>query len=176
MAPTDQPAAHGLARPIGPQWQPGVLLVENGLEPHDAADLEITPKEISHEDGMLLDNVERPIFDPISERNDASHPDALPLRGGDLVPDSLAGDLALELGEGEEHIQGQSSHAGRRVELLGDRDERHLMGVEEFNDLGEVGERAGQPVDLVDNDGVDPRARTSSRSLSNAGLSIEPPE
>src|SRR3984957_6961763 len=30
------------------------------------------------------------------------------------------------------------------------------MGVEEFDQLGEVGERAGQPVDLVDNDHVDP--------------------
>jgi hypothetical protein len=30
------------------------------------------------------------------------------------------------------------------------------MGVEQFDQLGEVGERAGQPVDLVDNDDVDP--------------------
>jgi hypothetical protein len=56
MAPTDQPAACGLARPVGPEWQPGVLLVEKCLEPHDAADLQITPKEISDEDGMLLDH------------------------------------------------------------------------------------------------------------------------
>jgi hypothetical protein len=49
---------------------------------------------------MLLDHMERPVLDPIAERNDASHPDALPLGGGDLIPDPLAGDLALELGEG----------------------------------------------------------------------------
>jgi hypothetical protein len=30
------------------------------------------------------------------------------------------------------------------------------MRVEQFDQLGEVGERAGQPVDLVDNDHVDP--------------------
>jgi hypothetical protein len=30
------------------------------------------------------------------------------------------------------------------------------MLVEEFDQLGEVGERARQPVDLVDNDHVDP--------------------
>src|ERR1700684_4114681 len=129
MAPTDQPAAYGLARPVGPEWQPGVLLVEKCLEPHDAADLEITPIEIAHEDGMLLDHIERPILDPIAERNHASHPDALPLRGGDLVSDPLTSDLALELGEGEKHVEGQSPHAGRRVERLSDRDERHLMGV-----------------------------------------------
>ena len=71
MAPADQPAAYGLARPVGPEWQPGVLLVENNLEPHDAADLEITPIEIAHEDGMLLDHMERPVLDSIAERNDA---------------------------------------------------------------------------------------------------------
>ena len=100
MAPTDQPAAYGLARPVGSQRRPGVLVVENSFEPHDAADLEITPKEIPHEGGMLLDHMKRPVLDPIAEGNDASHPDALPLRGGDLVPDPLTRDLALELGEG----------------------------------------------------------------------------
>src|ERR1700747_324730 len=119
MAPADQPTAYDLARPVNPEWQPGVVLVEKCLEPHDAADLEIAPIEIAHEHGMLLDNMERPVLDPIAEGNHASHPDALPLRGGDLVPDPLASDLALKLGEGEEHIQGQSSHAGRRVERLG---------------------------------------------------------
>src|SRR5271156_965360 len=100
MAATDQPAAYGFARPVGPHWRAGVLAVENSLEPHDAANLEITPKEIADKGGMLLDHMERPVLDPIAERNDASHPDALPLRGGDLVSDPLASDLALELGEG----------------------------------------------------------------------------
>src|ERR1700719_5178106 len=100
MAPTDQPAAYGLTRPVVPEWQPGVLVVEMCLEPHDAADLEITPIEIAHEDGMLLDHMERPVLDPIAERNHAPHPDALPLRGRDLVSDPLASDLALKLGEG----------------------------------------------------------------------------
>ena len=49
---------------------------------------------------MLLDHMERPVLDPIAEGNHAAHPDALPLRGGNLVPDPLASDLALELGEG----------------------------------------------------------------------------
>jgi hypothetical protein len=49
----------------------------------------------------------------------------------------------------------QSSHTGRRVERLGDRNEGLLMRVEEFNQLGEVGERARQPVDLVDDNHVD---------------------
>src|SRR3984957_21155938 len=155
MAPADQPAAYGLARPVGPEWQPGILMVENSLEPHDAADLEITPIEISHEDGMPLDNMERPVLDPISKRNHTPHPDALPLRGGDLVSDPLAGDLALKLGEGQQHIESQSAHASRGVERLGDRDERHLMRVKQLDQLGKVGERAREPIDLVDNDDVD---------------------
>src|SRR3984885_6027262 len=165
MAPTDQPAAYGLARPVGPQWQPCALMVEKCLKPDNAADLKISTKEISDEDGMLLDHMERPVLDLIAKRNHASHPDALPLRGGDLVPDPLAGDLAFKLGEGQEHVQGQSSHAGRGVERLGDRDERHLMSVEEFDQLGEVGERAGQPVDLVDDDDIDPASANVIKEL-----------
>src|SRR3984957_4686763 len=65
----------------------------------------------------------------------------------------------------EKDVQGQSSHAGRGVERLGDRDERHLMGVEELDQLGEVGERAGQPVDLVDNDHVDPGSTNVIKEL-----------
>jgi hypothetical protein len=77
------------------------------------------------------------------------------LRGGDLVADALAGYLALELGEGQQHIEGQPSHRGRRVELLRDRHERHALGIEDLDDLGEVGKRAGQPVDLVDDHDID---------------------
>jgi hypothetical protein len=40
--------------------------------------------------------------------------------------------------------------------LLGDRDKRDRFGIEGFDQLGEVGERSGQPVDLVDNDDIDP--------------------
>ena len=119
-----------------------LFLIKDGFETHDAADLEIAPEEIKHERGMLLDDVERPVLDPIAERNYAAHPDALLLRGGDLVSDPFAGDLALELGEGQKDVQGQSSHARCRVERLGDRNEGHLMRVEEIDQLGEVGERA----------------------------------
>jgi len=35
-------------------------------------------------------------------------------------------------------------------------DERCLMSVEQFDQPGEVGERARQPVDLIDDDHVDP--------------------
>src|SRR5207302_9161372 len=41
-------------------------------------------------------------------------------------------------------------------ELLGDRDERHALSIEDFDQPGKIGERAGQPVDLVDDDDIDP--------------------
>jgi hypothetical protein len=40
-----------------------------------------------------------------------------------------------------------------------------LIGVEEFDQLGEVGERAGQPVDLVDDDHVDPASADVIKEL-----------
>src|SRR3984957_1114063 len=39
------------------------------------------------------------------------------------------------------------------------------MGVEELDQLGEVGERAGQPVDLVDNDHIDPASANVIKEL-----------
>src|SRR5271163_3904004 len=106
MPPADEPAASSLAGPIRPHRQPDVFLIKNGFEPHDAADLEIAPKEVANEFGVLFDPVQRPVLDPITERNHAAHPDALLLRGGDLVSDPLASDLTLELGEGQEDVQG----------------------------------------------------------------------
>jgi hypothetical protein len=73
----------------------------------------------------------------------AAYPHPLLLRSGDLVPDPLARDLPLELGEGQQHIERQPSHAGRGVERLGHRDEGDAMGIERLNQLGEAGARAG---------------------------------
>ena len=92
----------------------------------------------------------------VAERHVAAHPHALLLRGGDLVADPFAGDLALELGKGQQHIERQPPHRARGIELLGDRDERDALCVEDLDQPGKIGERAGQPVDLVDDDDVDP--------------------
>jgi hypothetical protein len=40
-----------------------------------------------------------------------------------IVMNTLAGDLALELGKGKQDVQGQPPHRARSVELLGDRDD-----------------------------------------------------
>jgi len=39
---------------------------------------------------------------------------------------------------------------------LGDGDERHVVPVEHLDELGEVHERAAQPIDLVDDHDIDP--------------------
>jgi hypothetical protein len=45
------------------------------------------------------------------------------------------------------------------LNLLGHRHERHALRIEQFDHPGEVGERAGQPVDFVDHHHLDqPRA------------------
>ena len=92
----------------------------------------------------------------VAERRCTAHPHALGLGGGDLVADALGGDLALELRERQQHVEGQPPHAGGGVERLGDRHERGARLVERLDQLGEVEQRAGQPVDLVDDDDVDP--------------------
>jgi hypothetical protein len=40
-------------------------------------------------------------------------------------------------------------HGGRRIELLRHRHERRVVGVEDVDNLGEIGKRPGQPVDLT---------------------------
>jgi len=52
MASTGQSAAYRLAPPVGPEGRPGILMVEKRLEPHDAADLEITPIEFALQCGI----------------------------------------------------------------------------------------------------------------------------
>jgi hypothetical protein len=67
-----------------------------------------------------------------------------------LSRQQLGGDLALELGKRQQHVQGQSAHRGGGVELLGNGDKRDIVLVEELNQLGEIRQRAGQAIDLVD--------------------------
>ncbi len=72
-----------------------------------------------------------------------------------LVSDPLSRDLSLELRERQQHVQGEAPHGSRRVELLRHRHERHALGVEDRDDLGEVHQGPCQTVHLVDDDRVD---------------------
>src|SRR5438874_811334 len=56
---------------------------------------------------------------------------------------------------GEQYVERETAHRGGGVELLGNSDERHCLGVKQLDHPGKVGERAGQPVHLVDHHHVD---------------------
>jgi hypothetical protein len=75
----------------------------------------------------------------------------------------------LELREGQQHVQRQAPHRGRRVELLRHGNKGRVFGIEDLDDLGKIGERAGQPVDLVDDHRVDPPRRDVCEQLLQSG-------
>ncbi len=115
------------------------------------AELQVSSKDVpDHVRFGLINNQSVRLAGVIAQRQHAPHPHALGLGLGDLVPDALAGDLSLELSEGEQNIEGQPPHRGGGVEGLGDRDERHPGLVEHVHDAGEVGQGSGQAIDLVD--------------------------
>jgi hypothetical protein len=128
-----QVAAGPSATLAHPNRRAKVFGVDSGLEADHAANFEVAAKKIANEFGFAFDHMESAVFDPVAERDRSAHPDALPLRGGDLVADPLASDLALELGEGQQHIEGQPPHAGCRVEGLGHRNEGDAVRVEQFD-------------------------------------------
>jgi hypothetical protein len=78
------------------------------------------------------------LLEVVAERRWATHAPAFPLGSRDLVADALARDLALELGEGEEYVEGEASHTGRGVESLRHRDEGDAMRIEQLDELGEI--------------------------------------
>src|SRR5262245_1949083 len=80
----------------------------------------------------------------VSQRHHSADPEPLALGSRHLVANALRSDLSLELRKREQHVQSESAHRRRRVELLGHRDERHPVRIEQLDELGEVSERAGQ--------------------------------
>jgi hypothetical protein len=95
------------------------------------------------------------VLDAIAVGRHPAHPHALAPRGRDLVADAFSRDLAFELGEREQDVQRQPAHGRGGVEGLRDGDEGHAVPIEHLDQLGEVGERAAEAVDLVDHHHVD---------------------
>jgi len=63
--------------------------------------------------------------------------------GCQFVSNALPGYFPLELGEGEQYVQGEAPHGSGGVELLGDGNEGNLPIIEDLHDPGEVGQGAG---------------------------------
>jgi hypothetical protein len=119
------------------------------------ADLEEAGEDPADMLGALVVDHQLPVLDAVAVGRHPAHPHALLAAGGDLVADALGRHLALELGEREQDVQRQPPHGRGGVERLRDRDEGHAVPVEHLDQLGEVGQRAAEAVDLVDHDHVD---------------------
>ena len=96
------------------------------------------------------------VFDVIAERRHAAHPHApcffeAAILSRTRSPITSRSNWAKD----KSTFKRQPAHAGRGVELLRDRNEGDAAAVEDLDEPGEVGERPGQPVDLVDDDHVD---------------------
>ena len=90
----------------------------------------------------------------VAQDRHAADPFAFSARGPHLVLGPLGDDLAFELGEGEQDVQGQSAHGVGGVELLGDRDEAHAVAIEDFHKAREVEQGAAEAVHFVDHDAI----------------------
>ena len=77
MAPAERTTARRAACAIDPDRKPKALSIKTLLETHNAPSLEITLEERAHDLGMILDDMQRSILDPVAEGNDAPHPHAL---------------------------------------------------------------------------------------------------
>src|SRR5437868_4351664 len=107
-------AREGLAAALGAircraAFRPKPETVGLLLDPAHAAELTIKSEDAAHGLGLGRVDDERALARFIAQRHIAAHPHALLLRGGDLVADAFTGDLALELGEGQQHVERQAS-------------------------------------------------------------------
>ena len=53
--------------------------------------------------------------------------------------------------------------------MLGHRDERGALGVEDLDQPSKIGQRAGQPVNLVDDDDIDPASPDVGKQALECG-------
>src|SRR5712671_3084994 len=78
------------------------------LQQPNRAEFGITAKNNANDLRLTLDHHKLTVLRAIAERRDAAHPHSLSLRGGNLVADALADDLALELRKGQQNVEGQT--------------------------------------------------------------------
>src|SRR6516165_3294012 len=105
------PQATRSARPRLAFDAPGFELL---LQQPDRAEFGIAAKDRAHDFCLAVDDDELALVPPIAERRHAAHPHPLLFRSSDLVTDALADELAFELREGQQNIQRQATHRGRR--------------------------------------------------------------
>src|SRR5690348_4515920 len=78
------------------------------LDPAHAAELTIQSEDAADGVGLGRIDDERALVGVIAQRDISAHPHALLLRCGDLVADTFAGNLPLELSKRQQHIEGNA--------------------------------------------------------------------
>src|SRR5215211_5200659 len=164
-APTDGAAIRAL-----PRLAADAAPVEVVRQPTDRAKRKIALKDGADSRGFGRHHHDLLIHRRVAERDRPPDPDALAFGGRDLVAYPLPDQLPLELGKGQQHVQREPPHAGAGVERLGHRHERDRVHLEQLDQLGEIGERARQPVDLVHHHEVDP----AGPNIAQQGLERRP--
>jgi hypothetical protein len=94
-------------------------------------------------------------FEVVSERHWTTHPHPLLLRSGDFVPNPFSRHFSFKLCKRKENVEGEPTHGGGGVELLGYRDERHSSGIKGLNNLCKIRQAASETIYLVYDDDVD---------------------
>ena len=79
------------------------------LQQSNRAEFGIAAEDQANDFYLAVDDAELAVLRRITERRHTAHPPCLLFRGGDLVANALADDLALELREGQQNVQGASA-------------------------------------------------------------------
>ena len=121
------------------------------------ADLDEAAEDVLHRPGFIRVDQQLLVIpvDVVSEDGHAAAVFSPALGCRHLVPDTFGDDLPLVLGEGNQDAEKHPAGGIGGAEVLGDRDEADALFVEEVDHLHEVQQRAGQAVDLVDDDHID---------------------
>ena len=148
-------------------------LVEDAHDGQRGAVLEIEVEDLPHHDRLEVVDHQVLVHDVVAERHRPTGPLALAPGGGDLVAGPLGDHLALELREAHEHVQREPAHRVGGGEVLRDAHEGRARPVEAVHDLGEIEQRAGQAIYLVDDEDVDlPRLDVLYQPLEGGALEV----
>src|SRR4029078_541398 len=78
-----------------------VFVFEISHQRIDPTEFEVSPVDQPTPFGFVFDDGNLAVVHLIAEGQGTADPETLPLRGGNLVPDALGGDLPFELGKGQ---------------------------------------------------------------------------
>src|SRR5881394_209112 len=98
-------AADSLAGLQGPHLGDDAALAKVCHQEMEAAELKVASEDDSNAFGLSVIDRDLAVLGVVAERGHAADPEPLALGGRDLVADALGGNLPLELGEGQQHIQ-----------------------------------------------------------------------